>query len=106
MPNAPLPLVALNASIDLRWAASVEDIPADAWTRCFAPNLEGRWWYSTLEKSGLEDQFTFAYLLIEMGGKIVAIAPTFISDVPMDLVAPPAIAKVLRVAGAVWRRLR
>src|SRR4051812_45566178 len=93
-------------SIDLRWVTSAEDIPEAEWDRCFPRDVEGRWWYLALGKSGLEDQFKFGYALLESDGELVGIAPIFICDVPMDLVAPPMIVKVLRFAGKVIRGLR
>ena len=92
--------------LSIRWVSSVEEIPSDLWDRCFPSPLEGLWWYRSLERSGLESQFTFAYAILERGALPVGIAPTFLMDVPIDLVAPPAIAKILRIAGAVIPRLR
>ena len=93
-------------SVSIRWVSSVEEIPPDLWASCFAPPLEGLWWYRSLERSGLESQFTFAYAILERGALPIGIAPAFLMDVPIDLVAPPAIAKILRAAGAVIPRLR
>jgi hypothetical protein len=95
-----------TAKLSVRWVSSVEDIPLDLWARCFAPPLEGPWWYRTLDRSGLESQFTFAYAIIERGFDPVGIAPAFLMDVPIDLVARPMIARLLRVAGKVIPRLR
>ena len=95
-----------TATLSVRWVSSVEDIPLDLWAHCFAPPLEGPWWYRTLDRSGLESQFTFAYAIIERGFDPVGIAPAFLMDVPIDLVAPPMIARLLRVAGKVIPRLR
>ena len=78
----------------------------DLWARCFPPPLEGPWWYRALDRSGLESQFTFAYAIIERGFDPVGIAPAFLMDVPIDLVAPPMIASLLRNAGKVIPRLR
>jgi hypothetical protein len=75
------------------------EIDERLWADCFAPPVEGRWWYETLERSGLEDQFEFSYAILEDGGKGVGIAPCFLMDVPMDLVAPPAVAWMLRQVG-------
>lgn len=79
----------------------MEAIPSDLWDTCFPPPLEGLWWYRALERSLLESQFTFASAILERGTRLVGISPTFLMDVPIDLVAPPAIATILRVAGAV-----
>lgn len=98
--------MAIEDTIEVRWVASVEDAPRRDWEAFFPPPVEGWWWYAALEKSGLESQFQFSYGLVESAGKLLAIAPAFVMDVPMDLVAPPLVAKALRVAGAVVKRLR
>ena len=95
-----------SRSLSIRWVSSVDEIPSDLWVRCFPPPVEGRWWYQTLELSGLESQFTFAYAILERAAEPIGIAPTFLMDVPIDLVAPPLIARVLRIAGNVVPRLR
>lgn len=95
-----------RAGFSIRWTSSADEMPAHLWTACFAPSLEGRWWYRALDRSGLESQFTFAYALIERDGNPVGIAPTFLMDVPIDLVAPPLIARLLRRAGRFLPRLR
>jgi hypothetical protein len=94
------------SSFSVRWVSSAAEIPSDLWQRCFPPPLEGDWWYSTLEQSGLESQFTFAYAVIEQAAETVGIAPIFLMDVPIDIVAPPVIARLLQVAGNVLPRLR
>ncbi len=66
---------------------------------CFS-GVEGRWWYEALEDGGLEDQFEFAYAILEKDGQPIGLAPTFIMNVPMELVVPPVIAKMLRVIPA------
>jgi hypothetical protein len=69
--------------------------------------LEGRWWYAALERCGIEDQFKFAYAVIErVGGEAIGIAPTFLMDVPLDIIAPEQIAGLVRVAGKFVRFLR
>lgn len=98
--------MSLAAPFSIRWVSSADEIAADLWARCFPSPLEGLWWYTTLEHSGLESQFTFAYAVIERGTDSVGIAPTFLMDVPIDLVAPPLIARLLRMAGNVVPRLR
>jgi uncharacterized protein len=98
--------MSIEGQIEVRWVASVDDTPRRDWEVFFPPPLEGWWWYAALEKSGLESQFKFSYALVESAGRLLAIAPAFVMDVPMDLVAPPLVAKALRVAGAVVKRLR
>ena len=92
--------------LSVRWVSSAEDVPLDLWARCFAPPLEGLWWYRTLDRSGLESQFSFAYAIIERGFDPVGIAPAFRMDVPIDLVAPPMLARLLRLSGKVIPHLR
>jgi hypothetical protein len=93
-------------SVTIRWAYSADEIPESLWERCFPPPLEGRWWYRTLDRCGIEEQFTFAYAVLEKGGDPVGIAPTFAMDMPVDLVAPPLVAKTLVYAGVMFPRLR
>lgn len=88
------------------WHRSTREIPAELWAKCFRPPLEGLWWYLALEDSGLEDQFQFHYALLSKGGAPAGIAPAFVFNVPIDLVAPPLIAKLLKVFGGVLPRLR
>jgi hypothetical protein len=72
-------------ALSVRIVTSAADIPAALWDACFPPPLEGRWWYEALEASGLEDQFTFAYALLEESGKPVGIAPLFLMTLPLGL---------------------
>jgi uncharacterized protein len=53
----------------------------------------------------LDDQFEFAYAIVLRHGVAVAIAPLFTMDVPIDIVAPPGVAWVLRKMGRLWPRL-
>ena len=78
-------------SFAVRFVQSEAQIDAQLWEACFPPPLEGRWWYATLERAGLEDQFTFLYGVIERDGVPVGIAPAFVMDFPVALVAPPAL---------------
>ena len=81
---------------------SYRDIDAEIWARCFRPPFEGLFWYQTLENCGITDQFQFSYALIKNEqGTIIGIAPCFLHDVPMALVAPPALAKVLETVAKV-----
>lgn len=79
----------------IRWLRRTGEIPEALWERCFPPPLEGRWWYEALERAGLESQFEFLYGLIESRGEAVGIAPAFLMDLPLDLVAPDPIARLL-----------
>ena len=81
------------------WAERSEDVPSDLWTQTFAPPHEGQWLYRALERSGLEDQFRFRYLVLRQGDRDVGLAPTFVMDVPLRLVAPPSMQRVLEIVG-------
>lgn len=84
-----------KAALSVRFVASQAEIPAALWDACFPPPLEGRWWYQTLEASGLEDQFTFAYAVIEAGERPVGIAPLFVMTVPLSLTVPDWLRPIL-----------
>jgi len=90
----------------VRWVATAGEVPADLWATSFPATLEGDWWYRALERGRLEGQFCFAYGIIERGSQAVGIAPTFLMDVPIDLVAPPLVAAALRAGARVLPRLR
>jgi hypothetical protein len=78
-------------AFSVRLVSSEAQIPPALWDACFAPPLEGRWWYQVLETCGLDDQFTFAYALIFEGGDAVGIAPLFQMNVPLAIAVPPAL---------------
>ncbi|HEX9396338.1 MAG TPA: GNAT family N-acetyltransferase [Burkholderiales bacterium] len=83
----------------IRFVASEAQIDSSLWQACFAPPLEGRWWYSALEKSGLDDQFAFLYGVILRGGTPVGIAPAFVMDFPVALVAPDWMRGAIEILG-------
>jgi hypothetical protein len=80
-----------SPGFSVRFVDSESQVDPALWDACFAPPLEGRWWYSTLEQCGLEDQFSFLYGVIHRDGVAVGIAPAFVMDFPVALVAPPAL---------------
>jgi hypothetical protein len=82
-----------------------DDIAESLWRDCFRDPLEGRFWYQTLEASGLEDQFTFSYGLITVDRRPVGIAPCFLHDVSIALVAPRPVAFVLAQLSKVFERV-
>lgn len=93
----------------VRWVDSEGDIPARVWDACFGPPHEGAWWYRAMERGGLNDQFSFSYAVIEQheSGQAtpVGIAPTFVMDLPLEIVAPPILQRALRVVERVSTRL-
>jgi hypothetical protein len=80
---------------------TASQIPNGLWDACFKPPAEGRWWYEALDRSGIEDQFTFLYALINHFGSPVGIAPAFFMDVPVDQVAPQEFLRLLRLVGKI-----
>jgi uncharacterized protein len=101
-PDAEAPL---TRDVTICFHQSAREIPADLWQRCVPPPAEGLWWYETLEQSSLEDQFRFSYAVVWRDKQPLAIAPLFTMDVPIEIVAPPAVAWALRQVGRVWPRL-
>jgi hypothetical protein len=95
-----------NPPYELAWVDHSDDIPASLWAQLFPPPLEGDWWYRALERSGLDDQFSFRYLLLKQGGIAVGLVPTFLMDVPMRLVVPPALLPWVSALGRVFPWLR
>lgn len=93
------------ANIEIQWVSRAEDIPQCLWEKCFPPPLEGLWWYSTLDRCGIEEQFIFAYALIVSSGVQIGIAPTFLMDVPLDIVAPPLVARIIKTLATFSPRL-
>ncbi|MBF0419053.1 MAG: hypothetical protein HQL78_02690 [Magnetococcales bacterium] len=79
----------------ITWLDAADDIPESMWDMCFPPPLEGRWWYKALELSGLDDQFQFQYGVVSHADRAVAIAPVFIMDVPITILAPPWLCSVI-----------
>ena len=89
----------------VRFVDSESQVDPALWDACFAPPLEGRWWYSTLEQCGLEDQFSFLYGVIHRDGVAVGIAPAFVMDFPVALVAPGALRRAIEGLGRMFRSL-
>src|SRR5262245_13087409 len=86
---------------EVEFFETASQIPNDLWDACFRPPVEGRWWFETLEQSGIEDQFTFFYGLIKHLACPVGIAPIFVMDVPIDRVAPQQFLRLLRFVGKI-----
>lgn len=84
-------------SYSLVWYPRAEQIDPALWAACFAAPREGLFWFRSLERAGLEDQFTFLYGELRRDRLACGIVPAFVFDVPMHLVAPPALARLLDV---------
>lgn len=91
-----------DSDLAIHFVTQAAGIPASLWDGCFPPNLEGRWWYETLETSGLDGQFEFFYGVICQNGEAVGIAPCFVMDVPIELVLPDGLLPLFRVVGTVF----
>jgi hypothetical protein len=86
---------------EVEFLKKASQIPSDLWEACFQLPAEGRWWYETLDQSGIDDQFTFFYGLIKHFGRSVGIVPVFVMDVPVEQVAPHEFLRVLRLVGRI-----
>jgi Acetyltransferase (GNAT) domain len=92
---------------EVEFLRKVSQIPDDLWDSCFQlPGegrfwCEGRWWYEGLERSNLDEQFTFFYGLIKHLGCPVGIAPVFAMDIPVEQVAPQEFLRLLRLIGKI-----
>ena len=86
---------AAGNALRVEFVDSAARIDGGLWDACFPAPLEGRFWYETLEASGLSGQFEFHYALVKSGDRTLGIAPCFVHNVPVALVAPRAVAWVL-----------
>src|SRR5260370_24217653 len=84
---------------EVEFLETASQIPDNLWDACFQPPAEGRWWYETLDQSGIEDQFAFFYGLIKHLCSPAGIVPIFLMDVPVDQMAPQRFLRVFRVTG-------
>src|SRR5262249_19755228 len=58
----------------VRWVTSTDKLFWVLWSRRFSAPLEGRWWYSVLDRSEMDAQFTFAYGVLQSSVEPVGIA--------------------------------
>src|ERR1700758_3540446 len=84
---------------EVEFLETASQIPNDLWEACFQPPAEGRWWYETLDQSGIEEQFTFFYGFLRHLGRSIGIAPVFVMDLPIEEVAPEKFLRLLRLIG-------
>ena len=91
--------------MEVSFVASSDQVPESLWHEGFAPPLEGRFWYDTLEKSGLEGQFEFSYAVVRSAGRALAVAPCFVHNVPIALVAPAPVARGLNLLAKLVPRI-
>jgi len=94
--QAPRHLTAEAAiALALTWHPRCGDIPESLWRAAFGPPHEGRFWFDALEAGTLPGQFTFRYGCLARDGDAIGIVPAFRFDVPLDLVLPPPLARLL-----------
>ena len=86
---------------EVEFFKTASQIPNGLWEACFQPPAEGRWWYETLDQSGIDDQFTLLYGLIKHLGRPVGIAPVFVMDLPVEEFAPQEFLRLLRLVGKI-----
>jgi predicted N-acyltransferase len=85
-----------SPQLNYRWHKRSRDISPQTWDECFSPSIEGRFWYETLESCGLDDQFDFFYLeVFDQAQRTVAIAPAFVMNVPLQIMAPTELEQFL-----------
>lgn len=96
----------LRERFSIVWHASASEIPPTVWQACFPAPFEGQWWYAALERSAMEDQFTFSYASVRRGDELVGIVPTFVMDLPLSIVAPDALRPVVRLLGPLLPSVR
>ncbi|HEY9760382.1 MAG TPA: hypothetical protein V6C97_34810 [Oculatellaceae cyanobacterium] len=90
----------------VEWVDSCSSIAETVWKELYPPHVEGLWWYALLERSKLDKQFKFFYAVVKSRNEIVAVAPTFLFDVPIELVVPEEAMPVIEVASAFMPNLK
>jgi len=90
-----------SASLAIAWFNSIDQLPPALFDSCFRIPLEGSWWYRALEKGCTEGQFKFEYAVVYADETPVAVAPTFLAKVPMELVAPEFLVRILKVGAKI-----
>lgn len=62
---------------------SIADIPDEAWDACFPGDPENWAYYRAIEEAGLP-AFSWAYFVVREAGRIVCVAPAFLTDYRLD----------------------
>ena len=88
------------------WVECSSKIDKSVWEELFPADIEGEWWYETLEKSEIESQFKFLYAVVKRDKETIAIAPAFVMNVPIELVMPDMVLKVIDVVAPMLPNLR
>lgn len=70
-------------AVTIRVVETLEVVGREAWTALFPRELEGFDYLMAVERSGLEG-FRWRYVLAERTGELIAAAPAFLNDYPLD----------------------
>lgn len=79
----------------MTWHRRCDEIPATLWDATFGLPHEGRFWFEAMQAGTVAGQFDFRYGRLERDGEAVGIVPAFRFDVPLTLVLPPALARLV-----------
>jgi hypothetical protein len=81
--------------LELIWHDRASDLPEALWHDCFGPPREGLFWYRAIEAGTLAGQFKFMFGQLQQDGVAIGIVPAFLFDLPLQLVVPTALARVI-----------
>jgi len=96
----------VTTRIDISWHDRTGDIADELWRACFGPPHEGLFWLRAIETGTLAGQFRFKFGVLHKDGVAIGIVPVFLFDLPLSLVLPPAIARlVMLLARGPLRRI-
>jgi hypothetical protein len=92
--------------LELVWRDSTSDIPEELWRACFAPPREGLFWFRAIEAGTITEQFSFLFGILLEDSVAIGIVPAFLFDLPLKLVLPPRVARlVMPLARGPLRRI-
>jgi uncharacterized protein len=96
----------MTMRLDLSWHDRTSDIPDALWRACFGPPREGLFWLRAIEAGTFAGQFRFQFGLLHQDGVAIGVVPAFLFDLPLKLVLPPGIARlVMPLARGPLRRI-
>ena len=81
--------------LELSWHDRTTDLPDALWQACFGPPREGLFWFRAMEAGTLAGQFKFMFGRLDADGVAIGIVPAFLFELPLQLVLPKAIARVV-----------
>ena len=86
---------AVAAALAIRWHAATSGVAAELWDTVFPLPWEGRFWFDAIQAGTAPGQFTCLYGELLRGADPIGIVPAFVFDVPLRLVIPPALARIV-----------